>query len=96
MRRQGGSLDIHEDSGQIALREAGLYDEFRRHTTRSARASGSMDKKGTVFIDHAPPGGEGGRPEIDRTVLRGMLIAVAGPGADRLGPQGHVGAAGAS
>jgi 2-polyprenyl-6-methoxyphenol hydroxylase-like FAD-dependent oxidoreductase len=75
VRGQGGSLDIHEDSGQIALREAGLYDEFRRQTHPLGESLRVMDKNGTVFIDHAPPGGEGGRPEIDRTVLRDMLVA---------------------
>jgi 2-polyprenyl-6-methoxyphenol hydroxylase-like FAD-dependent oxidoreductase len=29
-RKQGGSLDMHEESGQLALRTAGLYEEFRR------------------------------------------------------------------
>src|SRR4051794_10322857 len=29
-RRQGGLLDLHVESGQLALREAGLYEQFRR------------------------------------------------------------------
>ena len=31
-RRQGGLLDLHVESGQLALREAGLYEQFRRLT----------------------------------------------------------------
>jgi 2-polyprenyl-6-methoxyphenol hydroxylase-like FAD-dependent oxidoreductase len=79
VRSQGGSLDIHEDSGQIALREAGLYAEFRRHTHPLGESLRVLDKAGTVLIDRTPPGGEGGRPEIDRTVLRDMLIASLDP-----------------
>jgi 2-polyprenyl-6-methoxyphenol hydroxylase-like FAD-dependent oxidoreductase len=80
VRRQGGSLDIHDDTGQVALREAGLYEEFRRHTHPLGESLRVLDKAGTVFIDHAPPTGGGGRPEIDRTVLRDMLIASLDPG----------------
>ena len=28
-RNQGGSLDLHEDSGQLALHRAGLHEKFR-------------------------------------------------------------------
>jgi 2-polyprenyl-6-methoxyphenol hydroxylase-like FAD-dependent oxidoreductase len=80
VRRQGGSLDIHEDSGQIALREAELLDEFRRHTHPLGESMRVLDKAGKVFIDHTAPAEGGGRPEIDRTVLRDMLIASLDPG----------------
>jgi len=73
-RRQGGLLDLHEDSGQLALREAGLHEEFRRLTQPQGETMRVMDKAATVFIDHEPEGGEGGRPEIDRTKLRSLLL----------------------
>jgi 2-polyprenyl-6-methoxyphenol hydroxylase-like FAD-dependent oxidoreductase len=79
-RSQGGSLDIHEESGQLALREAGLYEEFRRHTHPGGEAMRVLDKTATVHIADEPPGGEGGRPEIDRTDLRNLLLDSLDPG----------------
>jgi 2-polyprenyl-6-methoxyphenol hydroxylase-like FAD-dependent oxidoreductase len=73
-RRQGGWLDLHVESGQRALRDARLYEEFRAHIQPQGEAMRVMDKAGTVFIDQAPDGAEGLRPEIDRTVLRDLLI----------------------
>jgi 2-polyprenyl-6-methoxyphenol hydroxylase-like FAD-dependent oxidoreductase len=63
-RQQGGSLDIHTDSGQVALKAAGLYDEFLKN----------MDKTAHVFVDEEEPEGGNGRPEIDRKVLRQMFV----------------------
>jgi 2-polyprenyl-6-methoxyphenol hydroxylase-like FAD-dependent oxidoreductase len=71
---------MHEESGQIALRTAGLYEQFRRLTRPHGEAMRVLDKAGTVFINHAPKEGEGGRPEIDRTALRNLLIASLDPG----------------
>jgi 2-polyprenyl-6-methoxyphenol hydroxylase-like FAD-dependent oxidoreductase len=79
-RKQGGALDMHEESGQFALRTAGLYEEFRRLTHPQGEALRVLDKSGMVFINFAPEEGEGGRPEIDRTVLRDLLIASLDPG----------------
>lgn len=79
-RHQGGSLDMHEESGQHALREAGLYEEFRRLTHPQGESLRVFDKHATLFIDHEPEGGEGGRPEIDRTALRNLLIGSLDPG----------------
>jgi 2-polyprenyl-6-methoxyphenol hydroxylase-like FAD-dependent oxidoreductase len=73
-RRQGGLLDLHVESGQRALREAGLHAEFRTLTQPMGEAMRVMDKAGTVFIDHAPEDVESLRPEIDRTVLRNLLL----------------------
>jgi 2-polyprenyl-6-methoxyphenol hydroxylase-like FAD-dependent oxidoreductase len=76
IRKQGGSLDIHEESGQWALREAGLHEEFLQLTHPQGEHVRVLDKHGTVFID--APGG-GGRPEIDRTALRTLLVDSLGP-----------------
>ncbi|GAA1193085.1 FAD-dependent oxidoreductase [Pseudonocardia alaniniphila] len=78
-RRQGGLLDLHVESGQLALREAGLHEKFRRLTRPQAEAMRVMDKAGTVYIDQAPDGNSG-RPEIDRTELRALLLDSLHPG----------------
>jgi 2-polyprenyl-6-methoxyphenol hydroxylase-like FAD-dependent oxidoreductase len=80
VRRQGGSLDIHEESGQVALREAGLYDEFRRHTHPQGEHVRVLDKNAHVFVDVGPESGDSGRPEIDRTALRTLLLDSLDPG----------------
>ena len=76
-RHQGGMLDLHEESAQRALREAGLFDEFRRLLRPEREAFRLLDKHGTVLADEA---GGGTRPEIDRTVLRNVLVASLDPG----------------
>ncbi len=80
-RRQGGLLDLHVGSGQRALHDAGLLEQFRANTLPQGEHVRVMDKAGTVFIDRGPEGGEGLRPEIDRTVLRNLLLASLPPGA---------------
>jgi 2-polyprenyl-6-methoxyphenol hydroxylase-like FAD-dependent oxidoreductase len=79
-RQQGGSLDIHTDTGQVALKEAGLYDEFLKHTHPGGEAIRVLDKAARVYIDQDEPEGGNGRPEIDRKVLRKMLVDSLAPG----------------
>ena len=79
-RGQGGVLDLHEESGQLALRTAGLYEAFRPLTHPQGEAMRVLDKSGAVLIDANPGDGEGGRPEIDRTALRDLLISSLDPG----------------
>ncbi|KAF9442707.1 FAD/NAD(P)-binding domain-containing protein [Macrolepiota fuliginosa MF-IS2] len=73
-RSQGGTLDIHHDSGQIALAEAGLISEFQKHARSDGEAMKILGKDGRVVWADDGEGRPGGRPEIDRKVLRSMLL----------------------
>jgi 2-polyprenyl-6-methoxyphenol hydroxylase-like FAD-dependent oxidoreductase len=70
-RSQGGTLDLHVRTGQLALREAGLYDEFLKHARFDGEAISLADKHFTRFV--TVKGSKTGRPEIDRPVLRQLL-----------------------
>jgi 2-polyprenyl-6-methoxyphenol hydroxylase-like FAD-dependent oxidoreductase len=70
-RDQGGTLDMHEESGQRALREAGLFEEFRQLVRPGGEATRVLDRDGTVLVDK--DGGEEDRPEVDRAALRDLL-----------------------
>ncbi len=73
-RSQGGMLDMHEDSGQAALRAAGLHDEFRAAVHQGGEAMRVLDRHAVVHLEHADEG-DGGRPEINRRTLRDILLA---------------------
>jgi 2-polyprenyl-6-methoxyphenol hydroxylase-like FAD-dependent oxidoreductase len=79
-RQQGGSLDIHDDTGQIALKAAGLYEEFLARTHVGGEDMRLLDKTGRVHVDWREPAGGNGRPEIDRTELRQLLVESLEPG----------------
>ncbi len=72
-RAQGGMLDIHDHNGQLALKTAGLFDEFRALIHAGGEASRILDKDGNVLLD-VPDDGAGGRPEVPRGELRRVLL----------------------
>ncbi|MFJ9710656.1 FAD-dependent oxidoreductase [Streptomyces sp. NPDC101234] len=83
MRNQGGTLDLHEDNGQIALREAGLLEDFFRLSRPEGQEMRQMDPAGTVLLHHTPEEGESFKPEIDRGQLRDLLLNSLRPGTVR-------------
>ncbi|MFE0105943.1 FAD-dependent oxidoreductase [Streptomyces sp. NPDC059009] len=83
-RAQGGMLDIHERSGQLALREAGLMDEFRGIVLEGRQALRLLGRDGTVLFDRADDG-TGGSPEVQRGELRRMLLDALPDGTVRWG-----------
>ncbi|SFS12199.1 2-polyprenyl-6-methoxyphenol hydroxylase [Granulicella pectinivorans] len=72
-RGQGGLLDIHEYNGQLALKAAGLYEDFRGLIQAEAEAQCILDKNGSVLL-YQPDKGNGGRPEVPRGDLRRILL----------------------
>jgi 2-polyprenyl-6-methoxyphenol hydroxylase-like FAD-dependent oxidoreductase len=78
-RNQGGTLDLHTKGGQLALQEAGLLDIFKSHARPEGEATRLVKFDGSVLWDDNEMAEEGathdrGRPEIDRIVLRDMLL----------------------
>lgn len=79
-RKQGGSLDIHSDSGQKALIEAGLIEQFEALARYEGQDFRLLDKFGNLYMDEVAEHQEGDRPEIDRGTLRDLLLASIDPG----------------
>jgi 2-polyprenyl-6-methoxyphenol hydroxylase-like FAD-dependent oxidoreductase len=74
-RSQGGSLDLHKDSGQIALQRAGLLKEFRSIARHEDQETRSIDwQTGSVLPAGPWEDSDADRPEIDRGVLRDLLL----------------------
>ncbi len=82
IRHQGSTLDLHEESGLEALRRAGLINEFMENHRPDAGRFRILDKNGNVLLDeHATENErEETRPEIDRQVLRNILLDSLDPG----------------
>ncbi|MBN8826445.1 MULTISPECIES: NAD(P)/FAD-dependent oxidoreductase [unclassified Spirosoma] len=75
VRVQGATLDLHHDSGLLALQEAGLIDAFKAAHRPGADRTRIVEKTGTViFDDNFNDSNDLFRPEIDRGPLRKLLL----------------------
>lgn len=83
-RNQGSTLDMHPDSGQNALREAGLLDEFVALARPEGQQMRLVSRDGRLLVDAVPPEADtDGNPEIDRGQLRDLLLNALTPGTVR-------------
>ena len=75
-RTQGGSLDLHPSTGQKALKDCGLREQFQKHARYDGEAIAVMDKNMTAYIKAGGSTADTsrGRPEIDRPMLRQILV----------------------
>lgn len=73
---KSGTLDIHAETGQHALQEAGLFDQFKKLARYDGQSTTIADKDANVAakFDIDDEGSDFDRPEIDRTALRNLLL----------------------
>ncbi|KAH6661501.1 tetracycline resistance protein from transposon [Plectosphaerella plurivora] len=75
-RSQGGTLDLHTDTGLLAMKEAKLWDEFKKHARYDGQYIAWVDRHNEQVMvmgvdSHRNDVQE--RPEIDRSRLREIL-----------------------
>ncbi|MFE9404057.1 FAD-dependent oxidoreductase [Streptomyces sp. NPDC006530] len=95
-RPAGGTLDLHEGMGQLAMDKAGLLAEFHALSRPEGQAMRILDPNGTVLRDWRPGPDERANPEIDRGHLRDLLLGPLdiqwGRGVTHVVPGGRSGA----
>jgi 2-polyprenyl-6-methoxyphenol hydroxylase-like FAD-dependent oxidoreductase len=85
-RPQGGTLDMHGDTGQVALRTAGLHETWRALARPEGQQMRAVDPRSSeVLMDEIPAEDDEFKPEIDRGQLRGLLLDSLTPGTVRWG-----------
>jgi 2-polyprenyl-6-methoxyphenol hydroxylase-like FAD-dependent oxidoreductase len=84
-RGQGGVLDLHPESGQWALIEAGLEAQFRALARAEGQDMRILDKSGKALWEEVSPPDLMSRPEVDRPALRDVLLDSLRPGTIRWG-----------
>ena len=72
-------MDLHPQSGQLALREAGVFEAFQEHALPAVEEMKLTKSDGSICWDQNDMKTMESRhlrerPEIDRTALRGILL----------------------
>lgn len=70
---RGGCLDLHPGSGQRALREAGVFEEFKKYGRYGDATIHRLFKHNSENIFNFGEGRDA--PEIDRWALRKVLLS---------------------
>ena len=83
-RAQGGQLDLHEHTGQLALHVAGLDVEYRSIVRTGGAAQRVTDRHATV-LGEVPDDGSMAKPEALRGDLRRILLESLPPETVRWG-----------
>ena len=78
-RDQGGIVDLHPQSGQLALQEAGVFEDFQKFSLPEAESQKLIKSNGTIFWDenntkNTESGYSRNKPEIERAALRDILL----------------------
>lgn len=80
-RWQGGMLDLPGDTGQAALRTAGLFEEFHALARPEGQELRGLDPSTGALVHHEQPTDDAiNAPEIDRGQLRGLFLDSLTPG----------------
>lgn len=73
-RDQGGTLDLHDSGGQKALVKANLIEEFKKFARPEGQELKILDMTGKIHHEEQVEPNDMTRPEIDRQVLRNLLV----------------------
>lgn len=84
LAKPAGSLDLHEESGLAALREAGLYEEFTTLIDDCTEAQRIANLHGQVIYAEGDDQ-DGERPEISRHKLIKLLLSHLPPSSFKWG-----------
>lgn len=77
-RTQGGTLDLHEESGRLAIEAAGLTEGLDAISRPEGQRISIVNPQGQLLVRHEPA--EVTRPEVDRPALRRLLLNSLAPG----------------
>ncbi|MEV4116760.1 FAD-dependent monooxygenase [Nonomuraea sp. NPDC049695] len=79
-RSQGGTLDIQAPTGQVALRSAGLFDQFLALSRPEGQEVRRMDRNAAMVRHSIPDAEDTAAPEIDRGQPHALLMDSLLPG----------------